>query len=253
MKKTMLRSVLLLAGLLAACSDDSPSRSVPTHEIYPRFLVETDGAGASRVTAEFARHYEPFFVHTVSLSGGDELIVDAGGQQARFGGPGHAFETTLPTGNAADTVFNFDFQRPRHEDAPASVGYLPAPMGLTMPVAGQEYSIATDVVLVTWDSFGTLDDMWLEIAARCAPAEPQRDTALLIDIPADPGAYAIRLADYFESEGCALNATVTLVRERPGAIDPAFAPNEAECGDDCDHQESFSLRQARSVAVRFNR
>lgn len=254
MKTIFLRGCALLAALLAACGDDSPSKSVPTHEIYPRFAVETDAAGESRVAAEFARYYGPIFTHTVSLSGGDELIVRAAGQEARFNGPGNQFETLLPTGNAADTQFAFDFQRPRREDAPDSVGYLPAPMDLTAPAEGQQYQIATDVMLVTWDSGGTLDDMWLEIDARCEPDEPLRDEFVRIEIQGDPGLHALRLEEHFDGEGCThFNATVKLVRERDGAIDPAFAPNEEECGDDCDHQERFTLRQVRTVAVRLFR
>lgn len=253
MSKTLLRCTLLLAGALAACDQVSSSKSVPTHEIYPRFDVETDGAGASRITAQFAKHYDPFFSHSVSVSGGDELIVSAAGQEARFAGPGSAFETTLQTGTAAETLVRFDFQRPKRVDAPDSIGYLPAPMDLTMPAGGEHYTIGTDVLLLTWDESGTLDDMWLEIDATCTQGAPDR--FVRIDIAGDPGLYAVRLEDHFgDDEYCTeYRATVTLARERDGAIDSAFAPNEEECGDDCDHQESFRLRQVRSVVVALRR
>jgi hypothetical protein len=254
MSKTLLRSTLLLAGVLAACSEVSPSKSVPTHEIYPRFDVETDGAGVGHITAQLAKHYDPFFLHAISLSGGDALIVEAPGQQARFDGPDSHFETTLQTGTAEDTPVRFDFQRPVRADAPNSIGYLPAPMAITLPAEGQEYTIGTDVLLLTWDSGGTLDDMWLEIDARCVPAEPARDVFLRFDIEADPGLYVVELGDDFDDAACTqYDATLKLARERDGAIDPAFAPDEEACGDDCDHQESYRLRQARSVAVRLRR
>lgn len=251
MFKTMLRSTLLFATALTACSEVSPSKSVPTNEIYPRFAVETDGGGMSRITAEFARHYDPFFPHAVSLSGGDTLVVTAAGQEARFD-DGSFVETTLQTGTAAETPVRFDFQRPARVDAPDSIGYLPAPMELTMPAGGEAYAIGTDVLLVMWDTFGTLDDMWLEIDAVCTQGAP--DEFVRIDIAGDPGLYAVRLADHFSNEYCTeYRATVKLARERDGAIDTAFAPNEEECGDDCDHQESFRLRQARSVTVGLRR
>lgn len=253
MSKTLLRSTLLLAGALAACDQTSPSKSVPTHEIYPRFAVETDADGVSRINAQFARHYDPFSSHWVSVSGGDALIVTAAGQEARFEGPGAAFETTLQTGIATDTLVRFDFQRPKRVDAPDSIGYLPAPMDLTMPAGGEQYTIGTDVLLLTWDESGTLDDMWVEIDAICTQGAP--DGFVRIDIAGDPGLYAVRLEDHFGDDGYCTEyrATVTLARERDGAIDSAFAPNEQECGDDCDHQESLRLRQVRSATVGLRR
>lgn len=250
MSKTMLRSTLLLGGMLVACSEVSPSKSVPTHEIYPRFDVETDGAGVGHVTVQLAKHFDPFFTHAIDLAGGDAIVIDVPGQQARFDDGSH-FEATLQTGSAEDTPVRFDFQRPVRRDAPNSIGYLPAPMAITLPVEGQEYAIATDVLLLMWDTGGTLDDMWMELDARCVPAEPARDVFLRFDIEADPGLHAVRLADHFDEQaGCThYQATLKLARERDGAIDPAFAPDEESCGEDCDHQESFRLRQARSVAV----
>ena len=248
MSKTLLRCTLLLTGFLVACDQVSSSKSVPTHEIYPRFDVETDAAGASRITAQFAKHYDPFTAHYVSISGGDALVVGAAGQAARFDGPGSFFETTLQTGTEAETLVRFDFQRPSRVDAPDSVGYLPAPMDITLPAEGEQYAIGSDVLLVTWEDGGTLDDMWLEIDAQCLEDAP--DAFVRIDIPGDPGLYAVRLADHFEEQNCQrYAATVKLARERDGAIDAAFAPNEEECDLDCDHQESFRLRQARSVSI----
>lgn len=253
MSKTLLRSTVLLAGALAACDQVSPSKSVPTHEIYPRFAVETGADGVSRINAQFAKHYDPFFTHAVSVSGGDELIVTAAGQEARFAGPGSGFEATLQTGIATDTLVRFDFQRPKRADAPDSIGYLPAPMDLTTPAGGEHYTIGTDVLLLAWDEGGTLDDMWVEIDAICTQGAP--DKFVRIDIGGDPGLYAVRLEDHFgDDEYCTeYRATVTLARERDGAIDSAFAPNEQECGDDCDHQESFRLRQVRSATVGLRR
>ena len=247
-----------LVVVLAGCGDPDPSTDIPTERIYARFIAETGADGASQVRADFFEEEGFFLYEAVYLAGGDTLAVRTEESHLLFTGGGTHFEGELPSGVLENTRFEFDLERPQLQDAPNSWGTLPAPMDLWLPEAGTEYSIENDQLTVAWNYGGTIDDMWLEVDARCiAPDEPDdwwRDESFTLDIPGDPGLYTFRLSDAIYVDQCErYAATLTLYRARAGVLDDAYKPDEQACGDNhnghCSQDGYVSIRQVRSVPV----
>ena len=250
---------VVLCAALAACGDMDPSSSIPTDRMYARFVAETRADGTSEVRADFFEHEDWFVYEGIYLDGGDTLEASTHEARLLFTGGGNHFVGELVTGIVADTRFQFDLQRPNHVDAPGSWGTLPEPMDLVMPEPEQEYSIADDELTLLWTYGGTIDDMWVTVEADClepnAADDWYLDESFTVDIPGDPGAFAMDLSDRFlHADQCRrYAATVTLYRARAGTLDPAYKPKEEECEDsstgDCAEKGSVSIRQVRSVPV----
>lgn len=259
MKNTIALKVALALSLslLAACGDQDPSSTIPTDRFYGRFIAETREDGISRITATFLENEDWFLYEGVYLDGGDTLIFRAREESVQLPGGANTFVAELLSGIDENTRFEFDLQRPVHADAPNSYGTLPAPMDILVPEPGQEYSIENDELAVAWTYPGTIDDMWLRVAADCQQPDGEDywylDEGFTVEIPGDPGAFAVDLSDRFFHEGECQRyaATVTLYRARAGTLDPAYAPIEEQCEDDdsCRYLGYVSIRQVRSVPI----
>jgi len=269
MKNSLLTPALtaLAATLLTACGDPDPSTDIPTERIYARFVTETAADGNSRVRADFFEKDNTFFedgefrYEAVYLAGGDTLDVRSRDQSLLFTGGGSHFEGVLPSGILEGTRFEFDLQRAREDfrDAPGAWGTLPAPMDLWLPAPDSEYSVGSDTVTVAWSDAGTLDDMWLYVDVHCVQPQDRAwiDRQFEVDIPGDPGLYAFAPSDYMSfDDACERFAgTMALYRGRAGALDDAYKPDEAACGNDregdCSQRGYVSIRQVRSVPISF--
>jgi hypothetical protein len=251
---------LLAAALcvpLAGCVGGvETSSSVPTDQISPSFYVVTHEDGVSHVWGGF----QTGDFSDVALQGGDRLLITAGDRSAEFHGPGAWFAFDLPTGNAAETPFSFDFERRHFASAPDSRGTLPVPMTLVLPQSGSTYRIEDGVIPVLWAPGGTVDAMAIEISGPCTdPANAGLRVDSYVGVTADPGTTAIRLSDYDYDypRGCRrFDARLILTRSRLGTLDSHYA----EGGDQCDAFESFFevcssfvLTQEREVAVVITR
>lgn len=250
-------SLSLPALLLAACGDMDPSSTIPTERIYARFVADTREDGTTRVTADFLEDEGLFYYEGVYLDGGDTLIFRSEQDRVELPGGASSYAAELLSGIVEGTRFEFDLQRPAHADAPGSSGTLPAPMDILLPEAGAEYALGSDELTLAWRWGGTTDDMHVRVDATCtSPRDAEHlDRTLTRDIPGDPGAYAIALSDAFPEECQRYDATVSLYRARAGTLDPAYAPNEAECEDDdsCRDLGYVVIRQVRSVPVVLRR
>lgn len=258
MQNITFKALLVLgAALTAACSETNPSSSLPTDRFYGRFVAETREDGTSRVTASFLEDEGLFHYRGVYLDGGDTLVFRASEDRVELPGGASDYVAELFSGIVEDTQFQFDLQRPAHVDAPDSRGTLPAPMDLYSPQPGAEYSIADDIVIVSWSNPGTLDEMWIKVEADCLEPNDAEDAWLdetfTVGITGDPGIALIDLEDeLMHEDGCGrYAATLTLVRAREGELDRAYAPNEEQCeqDDSCRYLGYVSVRQVRAVTV----
>jgi hypothetical protein len=250
-------ALALGASLLAACGDMNPSSTIPTDQFYARFVAETREDGMSRLTATFLQDEDWFYYEGVYLDGGDTLTFRTREDSVVLPGGANFYVAELLSGITENTRFEFDLQRPVHADAPNSYGTLPAPMDVLIPEPGQDYSVENDQLTVAWSDPGTLDDMWLRVEADCRQPDGADywylDEDFTVDIPGDPGAWAVNLSDHFfhASECKRYQATVTLYRARAGTLDPAYAPIEDQCekDDSCRYLGYVSVRQVRSVPI----
>jgi hypothetical protein len=138
-------------------------------------------------------------------------------------------DAMLATGNAANTAFRFDLQRPRLADAPNSNGTLPAPMTLTAPTAGSSYTVQSDDILVRWSGSGGIDAMSAEIKATCRSFTGGKplDVTVVESIEGDLGIASVDLsplADRMAGNCSVYDAVFTLRRSREGTVDDAYGP-----------------------------
>jgi hypothetical protein len=247
----------LLAPLIAACGDPDPSSTIPTHQIYGRFVADTREDGTTRITADFLEDEGLFYYEGVYLDGGDTLVFRSETDQVALPGGASSYVAELLSGITENTRFEFDLQRPAHVDAPNSYGTLPAPMEIFLPEAGAEYTLDSDELALAWRWGGTTDDMHVRLDARCVvPQDSDHlDRTVTRDIPGDPGAYALQLSGAFPEECSRYEATLSLYRAREGTLDPAYAPNEDECeeNDSCRYLGYVVIRQVRSVPIVLKR
>lgn len=247
----------LLTLLTAACGDPDPSSTIPTDRIYGRFVADTRADGTTRVTADFLEDEGLFYYEGVYLDGGDTLVFRSETDEVALPGGASSYVAELLGGITENTRFEFDLQRPVHADAPSSYGTLPAPMEIVLPEPGAEYALGSDELALAWRWGGTTDDMYVRVDAKCTSpgGAGHLDRSLTRDIPGDPGAYAIQLSNALPEECRRYEATVTLYRAREGTLDPAYAPNEAECeeSDSCRYLGYVVIRQVRSVPIALSR
>lgn len=258
--RTFMGVVTTLVSLLAGCDAPTPSHTLPTDHFTGRFVAETRGDGVTRMSAYFLEREGPFglFQQGVYLDGGDTLIFRGATQSVSLPGNAPAFVAELVTGLTENTRFEFDLQRPTHISAPQTWGTLPAPMDLLLPEPGKEYSIERDDLIVAWTEPGTLDDMWIELAADCVQPDGDDhaylDRDIVVGVPGDPGIYKVDLSNQFMREECErYESVVSLYRSRAGHVDPVYGPNEERCENDpnysCEDYGWVSVRQVRSVSI----
>lgn len=233
---------------LAACNDDDSALSLATDELYPHFTVETDADGMSLLSAQFENAESG---EMVRLDGGDTIEVYSGEDlSVELDRDGRVYIGSLDAGNAEDTPFRFDLSRNLHNNAHNSEGTLPAPMTLSAPESGAEYSIAEDQIVVQWAPILSGDDMVIALDAVCA-ADDSLSTELDIELDADLGLRTINLSDYadeFDASCEAYDTVISLMRSREGTVEGVYA-EAPDCDEAPCEGPSFVLTQLRSVDV----
>lgn len=250
MKLLMTLAAVIPLALLSACEPEE-SRPIPTKEMLPQFEVRTDENGDSKISMVLVRD----LFSSIDLVGGDQMVITGGGARAVVVGT----NTVLKTGNAENTEFQFDFQRPDQVDAPNSKGTLPPPMTLTAPAANSVYTAQDDSILVRWTDTLSTDSMAVGVSVSCRTFTGVKplDTSAGAVINADLGitSYSLsELADRLDRNCSVYDGVLTLSRSREGTLDGAYGPS-----DDCKRTQNcfgpayyFVLRQVRSVPVVIN-
>jgi len=214
--------------LLSACTVQTvDSKNVRTGGISATFTANASTDGATTVTASL-RVGGPGSNTVVDLSGGDKIFAEAGDKRLEMEAEGSGIYQVDFNTAAADTEFVVDLQREVDDDAPNSVGKLPAPFTFEVPNMSTS---RTEEITITWSPSGTDDDMTLELSGTCIF---QRT----IDIPGDTGSHKISggtlvSVNTDKPETCDIN--VEMKRTRKGTVDTAFDP-----------QSTFILTQTRT-------
>lgn len=214
--------------LLNACTVETvDSKNVRTGGISAQITANATTDAATTVTASL-RVGGPSSNTVVDLSGGDKIFAQADEKRLEMVAEGSGIYQVAFNTAAADTEFTVDLQREVDDDAPASIGKLPAPFSLVVP--NMSTSRAQEITF-TWSPSGTSDSMTLELSGTCIFSRK-------IDIPGDTGTQTVDPGTLVsvntdKPETCDIN--VEMKRTRKGTPDTAFDP-----------ESSFILTQTRT-------
>lgn len=235
-------ALALAPALLVGCEAVS-SQDIRTGAIYADVVVESEGAGSADVHAVL-RLGGATSNTFVDLEGGDRLTVatDAEGAAEPVDlvetnlGAIHAYSAEVP-GDAAGTTFTVALERDLDESAPASTAVMPAPFALLGPAADATFSRSADDLVVTWEAGEDGDAVVVELEGDCLTLNHWR-------VPGDPGTFTIEAGEievWDDESGVSCAATVSVLRYRDGALDPALSQGG-----------SIRAGQRRSVRVRLD-
>lgn len=208
--------LVLACGLAGGCGV-SDSSSLLTKGMSAEITAAAHDDGTTLVTASLFDGVPEQLIF-VDLAPGDQLVATSGGTSMTLEKTQLltivSYSATFPNGNEGDT-FDVDFQRTVDNGAPHSTATLPAPFTLgTVPTSSPRGSDLT----ITWSPSGTADQMAWEATGDCI----QTATG---SIPGDTGSYTIPGSTIMVTQGSGdtqCMVTLTLLRKRPGTLDPAF-------------------------------
>jgi len=221
MTKRLLTCISTLAcGLVSMACEVTSSADLKTSGIDAEMTVTANDAQSSELEVILLPGGDDDPFNRVELNGGDALYGEAAGERKKLsGGTLGVYRATFGTA-AADTRFVISLERAldEEEDAPNSVGSLPAPFTLGA-LAKTAYSRAEDLV-VEWSPSGLGDPMSLEISGNCVSSASGRLT-----IANDSGSFTVpaNQLQATSSDGMGTcEATLTVKRLRHGDADEAL-------------------------------
>lgn len=218
-----MRPPLLLVALplLVSCAE-THSTGVALGDIYAHVAVGASGSGVAEARVELrvgGALSDTFLV----LDGDDALYVEALGERAAMsrvrGAMGTPFYQAGRLPDALDTEYVIAFERGAASGAPNSVIHMPEPLELT--TSATSFSRASETLVVSWAPGTAGDALIWRVEGACVrsmggPLPP--DAAMLVLDSA-------RIVVDDTSVSC--DVEVTVIREREGTLDPAFAGGSA--------------------------
>lgn len=227
-----LAGALLASTALMGCSEETVSSSnVKTAGIAGLFEVSASSESSSRVDAKLVVGGAQSNTY-VTLDNGDKLTATAGGETKVMttGDGAGRYETSFATG-AGGTQFTISLERPDDDNAPNSVGTLPAPFNIT-EVPSNTPSRANDAITIKWDDGD--GNMKIDVEGECI-------FSTSFNVTSGSTEYTIK-ANEIDSTGVnpedetSCDLTVTLTRSNTGDADGAL-----------DNESTFSLYQVRKT------
>ena len=215
----------LPALLLFGCSACTAGRAVDSTElrtsgIVAQLSVVADGTGQTTVSAAL-RAYDAN-LGQVYLNTADTLVasVDATSQPMPESDLPDviSYETRFLGHDAGGTAYNIAFHRAYDVGAPSTTCTLPQPFTLTSPAAGSLSRASDDIVIDVEGAGGNAEDITYAIAGDCLSG------ATTGTLHGDGSSTVIpkgTLAPGDPTQSSCV-ATLTLTREAPGRLDPAF-------------------------------
>lgn len=219
MRKVLIFAPLALVAIAAGACDqveNSSSSDIKTHGMWA--AIDVIGKSETSVEVRVELRVGGDDGNKVTLDNGDKLVATGGTETKNLQSEDLAVYTANFSGGAAETAYKVDFQRPDDTSAPNSYGTIPAPFTID-PLPTNKPSRANDPIVLKWSGSGS-DDIKIRVDGDCI--YPWKDDKVV----QDPGTYTIP-AGALDSTGnadagteCALK--VTIIRIRPGTLDPAF-------------------------------
>lgn len=225
-------SLAALAAVLAlGCTETLDSKNIRTQGISATIEATADSATSTRVVATLKAGGDESNTY-IDLNAGDRLTAESGDKQVVMTAETTGVYNAQFASGAEDTEFKVLLERDVDDDAPDSVGTLPAPFDLGAPPAAPVSR--AEPLTITWSPSGTADTMHIHIDGDCIFFE---DT----NVAGDPGTYTfeagtLKATSSDKPESCDLKIEVT--RSRNGSADKTLDP-----------ESSFVLSQARSGKV----
>jgi hypothetical protein len=203
------------------------SSDLKTAGMSATMTVAADDTGFTTTTV--ALNVDDNGTDFVTLSPGDSLVATAAASAsqplaqdsflgevnyvARFGGE-----------SGGGTPYVVSFNRTNDQSAPSSTCTLPVPFAISSPAPEAAFSRSSSDIAITYAPSGTGDAVSYGVQGDCVS---QIASASVVG---DPGVIVIPRGTLIAAQGgqgsaqsglC--NATITVVRQRSGAIDPHFA------------------------------
>jgi hypothetical protein len=157
-----------------------------------------------------------------ALAMGDTLTASAKSMSmpmAPMGmGPTLAFDAAFAGMDIEGTTYTIAFARTADVGAPNTTATLPAPLAVSLPADGATFSRMNDDIVVNYAPNSTTDPITWSIEGACVKATGMQP------VTGDSGNFTIGrggLKDTGAGGSCA--STLTVYRNRPGKLDPAFA------------------------------
>lgn len=224
----------LLASLVACESVDSSS--VLTDGMYADMTATADGSGSSVVVAVLK--VGGATSNTYVTIEGDDLLQAAVGEttedmEMHTLGEYRDYSSTFAV-DAEDSLFTVAFIRTVDAGAPASTMSLPAAFDLSGP-ASEDVIPRDQDISFSWSPSGSSDNMSYRVTGECF-------FDAYVQVDGDPGTAVIpagTLEPVDEENPAACEATLTLIRARPGSLDAGFGEGGTTNG-----------RQVRSLTFR---
>jgi hypothetical protein len=214
---TLTRAVMIsLALSLGGCACETvKSSDIKTSGLYAQ--LEADAPGDGKVNVKATLTLGAGSLTYLELAETDVLSATVGttaramSRQSLFGATWYQASFD---GDAADTQLKVLFARHADTSAPDSHVTLPAPFAFTAPAARQAFP-RTAGLTVTWSGSGQADPLRLSARGSCIQSI---DTDLN-----DTGTHPlVAFQPQSGSETKTCDVSLTLVRTRTGAVDPAY-------------------------------
>lgn len=218
--------ILLCVPLALAACTTVESDNILTSGIHAQIAARASGDGTTDVSATLFLG-NPANLNFVDLTGDDQLIASHGSDSRVMSETiilnivGH--HAVFPSDLEGDE-FVVDFSRSVDGGAPESIASLPAPFELD-PIAATSRAAALEV---SWTPAGSLDAMHWEAIGECIEATSA-------DIVDDTGLASIAPGTLRKRQGTNIpdscSVTLTVVRSRPGDLDPGYGEGGTIAGE----------------------
>lgn len=232
LSKTVTSLFVLSLVAVAGCSKEETvsSANIKTKGIAALLEANSENGTSTKMMADLRVGGDESNTHVI-LDNGDAISCTAGGETKTLQAESEGVYIATFNTAAADTEFKVSLERPDDENAPNSVGTLPAPFTIgALPTNSP--SRANDSFDITWDPSSSGDSMTIRIEGSCIFDEK-------IDVAGDPGTYTVAPGALDSTGGSnpeACDLTVYIARDRAGTADPAF-----------DNESFFKMRQTRKA------
>ena len=221
MKLTRVVLVAVTLSLGGCGCETVKSADIKTSGLYAD--LKADAAGGGQVKVKATLTLGSGSLTFLELSPGDTFTATVGdtsramSRQSLFGSTW--YEANFD-GDAANTPVKISLLRTSDTGAPESTVTLPSPFAFTAPVTGQAFPRSAGVT-VTWNNASPSDPMRLSASGSCIQS---------VDVPAssDTGTHTFpSFVPQNGSETKTCDVAITLVRSRPGSVDPAYGKGGA--------------------------
>jgi hypothetical protein len=216
-----MRHIFLLAFVVACSSPPitPPPTIVKTAAMAANITVSADG---TTTKASIVLLTGDTLMARVDLGTGDTLTTTGKGMSkpmtATGMGPTLAYEASFDGSDIEGSVYTIALARTADVGAPNSTATLPAPLTLMKPVDGASFSRLMDDIVVTYAPNNTTDPITWSIEGTCVKATGMQP------VTGDSGSFTIGRGGLKDAGGgSTCDAVLTVYRNRPGTLDPAFA------------------------------